>query len=301
MENRAHALVAGIFVIVLGIASGYAVRWFSNQDILRDRYLLVSEAGSVSGLNPAAVVRYRGVSIGKVEEIRFDSQDQTFILVGITVNSDIKLPTNIYAQLANQGLTGLAYIELNTEGDPEETFLPADSRIELRASFIRKLSDSVENILNNTNKAVKRLNALMNEKNQEQFSAILANLAHAIQRYGSLVEQLQPGLKSLPDLSVEANRVMKQTHQLLSEVHQTVIKTNQPGGLTDGLAQSAQAFADSMPKLREATESITHSTHHINRLLQKLEENPQSLLLGSPAVPPGPGEMGFNPPQNRLP
>ena len=75
MENRAHALAAGIFVIVLGIAAGYAVRWFSNQDILRDRYLLVSEAGSVSGLNPAAVVRYRGVSIGKVEEIRFDTQD----------------------------------------------------------------------------------------------------------------------------------------------------------------------------------------------------------------------------------
>lgn len=297
MENRAHALAAGLFVIALGIAAGYAVRWFSNQDIMRDRYLLVSEAGSVSGLNPAAVVRYRGVSIGKVEEIRFDTQDQTFILVGIAVNSDIKLPTNIYAQLANQGLTGLAYIELNTEGDPEETYLPADSRIELRASFIRKLSDSVENILNNTNKAVKRLNALMNEKNQEQFSAILANLAQAIQRYGSLVEQLQPGLKSLPDLSAEANRVMKQTHQLLSEVNQTIARTNQPGGLTDGLAQSARAFADSMPKLREATESITHSTHHINRLLQKLEDNPQSLILGGPSAVPGPGETGFHPPQ----
>lgn len=296
MENRAHALAAGIFMIVLGIAAGYAVRWFSNQDITRDHYLLVSEAGSVSGLNPAAVVRYRGVSIGKVEDIHFDTQDQTFILVGIAVNSNIKLPTNIYAQLANQGLTGLAYIELNTDGEPKETHLPPEARIELRASFIRKISDSVENILNNTNKAVKRLNSLMNEKNQEQFSAILANLAQAIQRYGSLVEQLQPGLKSLPTLSAEANRVMKQTHQLLAEVNQTIVKTNQPGGLSDGLTQSVQAFADALPKLREAAESITQSTYHINRLLQKLEEHPQSLLFGAPITTPGPGETGFHSP-----
>lgn len=49
MENRAHAFAAGIFVIILGIAAGYAVRWFSNQDILRDRYLLVSKRGRYLG------------------------------------------------------------------------------------------------------------------------------------------------------------------------------------------------------------------------------------------------------------
>jgi len=66
MENRAHALAAGLFVIILSTALAAAVMWFGGDTMMRAKYMLVSEV-PVSGLNSQATVRYRGVTVGKVE------------------------------------------------------------------------------------------------------------------------------------------------------------------------------------------------------------------------------------------
>ena len=66
MENRAHALVAGIFVIVLSIAVALIAMRFSGSNIQYNSYQVVTKE-SVSGLNPQSAVHFRGVNIGKVE------------------------------------------------------------------------------------------------------------------------------------------------------------------------------------------------------------------------------------------
>ncbi|SDY55909.1 MlaD family protein [Nitrosomonas sp. Nm58] len=302
MENRAHALAAGLFVIILGMAVAAAVMWFSDQKILHDHYLLVSEEGSVAGLNPESSVRYRGVPVGKVEDIWFDPNNPNLILIRIAVSSNIVFPKNIYAQLATQGFTGLAFIELNIEGkEPHDERLSPDVRIPLRPSFIKELSSSFEDLVKNSNRAIERINSLLSEKNQTQINAILTNLAQAIRRYDSLADQLHSGIKSLPELATEASLALKQTHQLLSDINQAVVKINQQDGLVDGLTQNSQEIADTLPKLREISTAIMQSTHHIDRMLLKLEEQPQSLLFGSPPALPGPGESGFVPPRKIAP
>lgn len=59
MENRSHALAAGLFVILMTLAVISVAVWFGGETVKRDRYLLVSEV-PVTGLNPQAAVRYRG-------------------------------------------------------------------------------------------------------------------------------------------------------------------------------------------------------------------------------------------------
>jgi phospholipid/cholesterol/gamma-HCH transport system substrate-binding protein len=223
-------------------------------------------------------------------------------LIRIAVSSNIVFPKNIYAQLATQGFTGLAFIELNIEGkEPHDERLSPDVRIPLRPSFIKELSSSFEDLVKNSNRAIERINSLLSEKNQIQINAILTNLAQAIRRYDSLADQLHSGIKSLPELATEASLALKQTHQLLSDINQAVVKINQQDGLVDGLTQNSQEIADTLPKLREISTAIMQSTHHINRMLLKLEEQPQSLLFGSPPALPGPGESGFVPPRKIAP
>ena len=68
MESRAHALAAGLFTLLLGAACVIAVWWFSGDREAVNDYELVS-TGVVTGLNPQAQVRYRGMSAGKVKDI----------------------------------------------------------------------------------------------------------------------------------------------------------------------------------------------------------------------------------------
>lgn len=306
MENRAHALAAGLFVIILGMAAAAAVVWFSDKKLLHDHYLLVSEEGSVAGLNPESSVRYRGVPVGKVEEIWFDSKNPNLILISIAVSSNIVFPKNIYAQLATQGVTGLAFIELNIDGKaPLDEQLSPDTRIPLRPSFINELSTSLEDLIRSANKALTRINSLLNEQNQTQINTILTNFAQAIRRYDSLADQLQSEIKSFPDLTSGASLVLKQTQQLFSEINQTLTKVNQQDGLVDGLVdgltQNSVELAQTLQKMREVSTAITESSHNINRMVLKLEDQPQSLLFGSSPALPGPGENGFAPPRKTMP
>jgi phospholipid/cholesterol/gamma-HCH transport system substrate-binding protein len=62
MENRAYALAAGLFTILLGIGVVATALWFSGDAVENDEYVLISRY-PVSGLNPQAPVRFSGVSV----------------------------------------------------------------------------------------------------------------------------------------------------------------------------------------------------------------------------------------------
>lgn len=298
MENRAHALAAGLFVIFLSAATAAVAMWFTGGTATRDKYLLVSEF-PITGLNPQAVVRYRGVSVGKVENIRLDPEDPHSILIRIAVDRDLRLTKNAYAQLGYQGLTGLAFVQLNDEdGKAERLHTSPDNpaQIPFRPSALDSITNSGQRLLSNANGLVERLNLLLNEQNRTTFSHILENTETVTARLSRAVSQLEPGLKSLPVLAADASSVLKHADQLIIDLNQVTAKINQQGGPIDSLSQTAVELADTMHKLREATEGITRNTRSVDRFLLQLEEQPRSLLFGRSPPPPGPGENGFVPP-----
>ena len=132
MENRAHALIAGLFVLLLGLGILLAGWWFiGKQEATRELVLITRN--SVTGLNPQAQVRYRGIRVGKVLDIGLDPQDTRNILVRISVAASLPLTTGVTAQLNYQGVTGLAYVQLEDSGKSIVSLpdLGAPPRVEL--------------------------------------------------------------------------------------------------------------------------------------------------------------------------
>ncbi len=79
MENRSHALAAGIFTILLGICAAVAIWWLGQSDESTTSYVLETRR-NVTGLNLQAQVRYRGIRAGKVTAIEPDEADPRVIL-----------------------------------------------------------------------------------------------------------------------------------------------------------------------------------------------------------------------------
>src|SRR5687768_11923713 len=124
MENKAYALAAGLFTLLLGIGVLLAAMWFSGETYEKAFYVLESKY-PVTGLNPQAYVRYRGVDIGKVTDIRFDPTDTRLILIDIAIQSDMPLTKSTYAELRYQGVTGLSYVQLDDPRTSSERLPPA--------------------------------------------------------------------------------------------------------------------------------------------------------------------------------
>src|SRR5574343_1217254 len=106
MENKSHALAAGAFVLaVAALLAGLAI-WLT-RDNANYREFELSSRGGVSGLQPQAAVRYKGVAVGKVLRIGFDPQVSGNVLIRIAVKDEAPISPTTVATLGYQGGTGL--------------------------------------------------------------------------------------------------------------------------------------------------------------------------------------------------
>jgi len=106
-----HAVV-GLFVLVLGAALIAVVLWLASGGAFKQKYdlYLAIEDESVAGLSMNAPVKYNGVDVGKVRDIRLEpgNPERVNLLFAIERGTPIKEDT--VAVLKTQGLTGIAYV-----------------------------------------------------------------------------------------------------------------------------------------------------------------------------------------------
>src|SRR5688500_16130076 len=116
MENKAHAMAAGIFVLVVSALLIALAVWLGRESGSSHTYEL-STSDTVTGLQPQAPVRYKGVSVGKVTFIGFDPDVPGNIVIRLTVDDTTPLSPSTFATLSYQGITGLAFVQLDDAGD----------------------------------------------------------------------------------------------------------------------------------------------------------------------------------------
>ena len=85
MENKAHAMAAGIFVVLMSALVLGLAAWLTRDTGVRDTYE-ISTKETVTGLQAQAPVRFRGVDVGKVSSIGFDPKVAGNVLIRLEVD-----------------------------------------------------------------------------------------------------------------------------------------------------------------------------------------------------------------------
>ena len=158
---------------------------------------------------------------------------------------------------------------------------------------------------------------------QRQGATIQSTLAH------TMTQRLDPALASVPQVSEETVRALKSLQATSAELGRTAAEFSRvgnrvaqtaddfsllarrltdKGGTLDRLAESGDRLAISgetvagtaarmnrsnLPSALSATENTARAAQQLERSAARLTENPQQLIFGSGAAPPGPGEPGF--------
>lgn len=310
MENRSHALMTGIFTIALLVAAVLFGVWFNRDRVERVPYLLATTL-SVPGLNPQATVRYRGLEVGKVDGIDFDPRVAGQILVHISVNPDTPITTTTYAMLGYQGVTGIAYIQLDDKsvGSPLlETSASNPSRIELRAGLFDQLEKRGKAILSKAEKATDELTVLLSPDNQKAILGAFDNISSTANEYRALPKQLGPAIDKLPKLVDQAQVSLAAVNRLADDASRLSASLQGPDGAiarlnstVDRVGLSLETVAggvelETLPNFNALTDETRSSMRAVKRTMNSLNERPQSILYGTPDAPPGPGESGFSAP-----
>lgn len=318
MENKSHALAAGIFVIVVSaMLAGLAI-WLTRDNASYEQYEMTSRE-SVSGLQPQAAVRYKGVAVGKVVRIGFDPQISGNVLIRIAVNEQAPISPTTFASLGYQGVTGLAHILLDDARVPLPVLPPGPSglpRLPLKPSPFGQLAEQAPAILSRVEEATKRLNQLLGDDNQQHVRDALGNIALAAGQIATLAktldttvkQRIDPALAAVPALAQDARGTLQalqqagsQTATAATEVANTVKRINAPGGALEQITQSTQSLAHAadtlatttLPRVNRTTEEASRAARQLGRLAGAASDNPQIFIYGTGQIPPGPGEVGF--------
>lgn len=312
MENKAHDLAAGLFLLLLGLALAASVAWFQGDRTERIHYTVVSRSG-VPGLNLKAPVKLRGVEVGWVESIGFDPQDPRQILVGIAVDAAAPVSAGTHAQLGLQGVTGLSFVSLEeADANAPLTRAAPGARIALRPTLLDRLAESGPLLLARFTETADRLNQLLSDDNRAQLGRTLAQFELAAADTRELVAALQPGARALPALLKDADATSRQATAALREIEALAADgrrfTRELQARVavldrlDGAAAQIQSttqhlelalVGDTPPRTRPLVADLAAAGRSVERAATGLGEQPQSLLFGRGTPPPGPGEAGF--------
>lgn len=302
MENKSHAFIAGLFVLILGAAVLLAIYWLGGGKDETNDYVVVTKQ-NIGGLNPQAQVRYRGIRVGKVSDIRLDPEDYANILVTISVNSSVPLTRGTVAKLNYQGVTGLAHILLLETGKDAELLVPDDDqppRIIMIPSLFDELGETGSATLKQARQLMVSANSLLSENNIRHLSATLANLEASSASMKPAIDNLNGTLvqvrKLLDDRNIrQLSLAAGEVGPLLAESRQLVARMQEATAKFDVAVGDASASGTSalMPRLNELAQDFSLTSRQLSRVLRILEDTPQGLVFGPPPLPPGPGEPGF--------
>lgn len=300
MENKAHALIAGLFtLLMLALAIVFAL-WLGRDRVERVPYEMATKL-SIPGLNAQAAVRYRGLDVGIVDRISFDPAVPGQILIHMNISAETPVTKSTFGMLAYQGVTGIAYIQLDDDGsNPERVQSTRDhpARIGMRPGLLDQLQDKGLAILMQTDLLAQRLTALLADENQQKIIAAFDNVSQAARAIETIPRDLQPALARLPAMSMEIERTLVALRALAEQATTLGEQLQVPGGpverlsiAVDQIGNVAGQLASEVPPL---TTDLRAMLRALNRTLNNLNERPQAILFGSGTIAPGPGEPGFD-------
>ena len=303
MEREANYAAIGAFVLIVVIMAALFVYWYSDAREHRhySRYEIYFD-GSVAGLTRGAPVRYLGVDVGRVFAMHIDRRSASRVQVIVDIDSATPVSEESVAELSQQGVTGVLFIDLLREAGNKQLLAAVPSErypvIRSAKSNIDLLLASLPGMVGRATEVLSRADLLLDDANLTSIAHTLANLDATSRGLPGTITDLRALIADLHATSAEfratATSVRGVTDaagpQLRDAVEHIATVTARLSDATANLDQmirenrgDVRAFTrDSLPELERLLGDSRAAVSEVRDLAHSLHENPSQLLFEKP-------------------
>jgi phospholipid/cholesterol/gamma-HCH transport system substrate-binding protein len=236
MATRAQKIQLGAFAaLALILFMGTAIVLTGSQFWQSRGEYLVRYEESVSGLEVGAPVKFRGVRVGSVTNIRINPQNVEQVEVYMQVDSLTPIKTDTEALIVTQGITGLKFIEL-MGGTATAAELPPGSQITAGRTMLDQLGDRAVDMSVQVEQIFANVLYMTRRENQERFDSILVQA-------DAFMGQLNRFSEVLTGLTVVIEEMLTENREPVRE-------------LVVGLEQTNRQFRTMLASADETAQSI---------------------------------------------
>ncbi len=272
METKANYSIVGFFTVLVIVATFGFIYWMAEYGRGGPMSpLIIRIPGSANGLSVGSPVRFNGIQIGAVTDLRIDHDDPAFSIAQTEVREDAPIRSNTKAALEIQGLTGAAYVELSGGVGGESLF--QKSQETGKPAMLIADQSSVANLLATADKIMQKADRTISDfqgfvadargpltntmRNAETFSKALADNADGIDTFLKSVSALSDtvtGLSGRLDSTLSAAEDLlksvdkKKVDQILANAQKATGNladaSGKVGAAIDTVSQTAKTFND---------------------------------------------------------
>jgi len=307
MVTKAQKFRLGIFITVISVLMIMFLIMVAGTRIMekRDIYYIRYKDSSVTGLQVGGPVKYRGIGIGRVDDIIIDVENITDIIVTASIKSETPIKADMKASLIPIGITGLVQVEISG-GNQEADLLEPGSFIQSGLSTFESISGKAEVLANKFEILLNNLNNITSEENTNKLNNIIANVDAIIDTNQNSIsntitsleiistdfQQIAVNTRSLLERldkimdSGEVEKIMMNTEKITSDladsdikelmldIHKLTIDAN------SAISHIDATHLESRQDLLDTIESLKETIDYLNEFSRQISEDP-SLLIRS--------------------
>ncbi|QOY53412.1 MCE family protein [Candidatus Sulfurimonas baltica] len=281
------------------------------------KYLIYFDE-SVLGLNTDASVKYRGVSVGKVEKLSINPNNSEQVEVLITILKTTPIKSSTVAKLTSHGITGLSYINLSF-GDSEAEPLKANNEYEYPViktipSLFNQIESSFGSFSDNLSTTLMRTKELLDDENQIQIALLLKNSAlfmdkmnymlddKTINDFKLAMKNLSSSTKKIDDMMPRIDMFLQNSVEWENKISNSFGSiTNSYIGIKDSMDVFKEAVAsgdfnfkeitsDLIPTMNNTFLSMQQLVIKIEEAINRYERSPGDMIFTQEKIKKGPGE-----------
>lgn len=320
MNNKVNYTFVGSVVFAIIIAMIFSIYWLmrpADSRTLKEYIIYFNE--SVSGLNLNSPVKYRGVNVGKVQDIRISRKDSKEIEVLISLNANTPVKESTTATLNAQGITGLVYIDLSLGDEKSPNLVRASNEkypiIRSKPSLFKRFESSVGNVTEKLFDTLDETSKLLNETNRKNMSLTLDETQAFMKKLNILlddksVEHLHRTFESLDHITYKMDKVIIPKVELLAD--RGVDFTDKVSTSMASVASSYKVIQASMEEFKRAMddgqlnfkeiskgtlknldnslENMQNVMNELDGILKQYEDSPNDMIFKKQEIKKGPGE-----------
>ncbi len=294
IRRQIPRFVVGLFTLLGFLLAMVAIVWVGASHYFEKGGTYVTFFDeSVQGLQRDSTVKYRGVDVGRVVDIRV-APDNRLIAVVMRIDLREDVTQKLAAQLQLAGITGIVFVNLDIqrpedkERAPKITFPTEYPVIPSRPSEVTKLMESVNvvvgkfgeidtrGVLDQVKATAAEIEIFFKGKRMEailqKVEATLANLQSITARVDKLLAE-----GKVDRVFVEGADTLKEVRLFTASLKREIDELN--------LGQTLRRVNSLVAEIKDTGGNLQQTLENLDALISRLKDRPSDFLFGGPPAP----------------
>lgn len=283
MESKSHALVTLLFTTILGVAI-VCIFFFLGHDKSEYRPYRIITEHSVGSLNKGGKVKFNGIDVGRVTELRFSKESPGYIAIDLEIRKDAPITKGTTASIAYQPVTGISSIDLFDEGANPEKLVTSDetpASIPMTGGTYHTVKTRGLEIIREVNTVTQSLATLLDGRHNRLVFSTIRDLRRQSENWAKAPWYIYAA-------SIDAPEKLHKGHEVVKTLHQLAVDVKKVSTLVD-TEISKQLASDDIEHLEKIAQDSRAILNNINSILGDFRRGLNSPLIEKKRIV-GPGE-----------